>query len=560
VAWLFVRLKLRLMVGALRGPGSTPRIVGFCAAVLAGLWIIPLGFSALAAQHGKPLAVDIGVVLFTVAFAGWLLLPMLMFGTDETLDPARLALLPLRPGAMTRGLLAAALTGIGPVVTFGALLGVVAAAATGPGSAAVGVAAVAVELGLCVTGSRALATGFSSLLRSRRGRDLGVLAGALLSLAVIGANFAVQDALIGGDLSRGVRDVAAIARWAPPGMTAHAIGDAARGDYGVAAAELAAGAGTAALLLLAWMAALRRALVSPDTSTQPGRRGRSRAGPDARAAAGGAVLRQRLWLRPERASRALTVAAKELRYSWRDPRRKAGLLGLLVAVIVTLSVSRLGHRPGGAPGGAPGGSPGARSPGNGALLVGAAVYGGIIAGIQSANQFGQDGGALWLNVAATSRPQDLRADLAGKNLASAVIAMPIFAVLYTVLGLLTGDAVTAAAAFGMAACALGVTLGITSMASILLPYALPERRASAFGGGGTGRGCLAGLCNLAILALALVAMAPVLVPLVPLHTGWWLPLAGPAYGAALAWAGRLAASRVGFRRLPELLAEVSRPV
>ena len=132
MAWLFVRLKLCLMVGALRGPGSTPRIVGFCAAVLAGMWIIPLGFSALAAQHGKPLAVDIGVVLFTVAFAGWLLLPMLMFGTDETLDPARLALLPLRPGAMTRGLLAAALTGIGPVVTFGALLGVVAAAATGP--------------------------------------------------------------------------------------------------------------------------------------------------------------------------------------------------------------------------------------------------------------------------------------------------------------------------------------------------------------------------------------------------------------------------------------------
>src|ERR1019366_8394995 len=118
--------------------------------------------------------------------------------------------------------------------------------------------------------------------------------------------------------------------------------------------------------------------------------------------------------------------------------RKASLLGLLVAVIVTLSVSRLGHRPGGAPGGAPRGPPGPRSPGNGALLVGAAVYGGIIAGIQSANQFGQDGGALWLNVAATSRPQDLRADLAGKNLASAVIAMPIFAVLYTCLGRLTG--------------------------------------------------------------------------------------------------------------------------
>jgi ABC-2 type transport system permease protein len=554
VAWLFVRLKLRLMTGALRGDGSSARAVGLILAILGGLYVMPIGFSLLASLHGRPLAADTATVVFTVAFVGWTVLPLLAFGTDETLDPARLALLPLSRRTTITGLFAAALTGIGPVVTFVVLLGAVAAVATGPGSVAVGLLAVALELALCVTGSRALTTAFSGLLRSRRGRDLGVFAGALLTFAVVGGNIALQQSLLGGRLGQGLQTVARIVRWAPPGMMAHAIGAAARGDYLVALAELAAGASTVAALLWAWMAVLGRALISPDSSTQAGRR-RARApvpavsampavsaGPAVSAAAG---LRR---LRPEQASRALTVAVKELRYSWRDPQRKASWLALGMAIIVTLSVSRFGTGPGGLRGV------------TGPILIVAAIYGGTIAGIQSVNQFGLDGSALWLNVAATSRIRDLRADLAGKNLASALVAMPVFAVLYTALGLLMHQAIYPASAFGMAACALGVTLGITSVASILMPYAVPERRASAFGGGGTGRGCLAGLVNVAILVLAIVLLSPVLVMLVLWHTGLWLLLVGPGYGAAMAWAGRRAASEVGLRRLPELLAAVSRPI
>jgi ABC-2 type transport system permease protein len=556
VAWLFVRLKLRLMTGALRGHGGSTRAVGLILAGLGALYVMPTGFSVLAALRGGQLAADAAIVVFTAAFAGWAVLPMFAFGTDETLDPARLALLPLTRRAMTMGLLAAALTGIGPVVTFVVLLGAVAATANGPGSLAVGLGAVALELALCVTASRALATAFSGLLRSRRGRDLSVVAGALLTFAVIGANVAFQESLLGGGLDPGVHAVARVVRWAPPGLLAHAIDDAARGSYPVALLELAAGAATAALLLWAWMAALGRALVSPDASTWAGGR---------RAGAGSGGGSGRLSARLGRAasglsgpaggltvlrggSRARTVAVKELRYSWRDPRRKAGLLGLGMAVIVTLSVSRLGTAHGGLTGVV------------GPVLIVAAVYGGAIAGIQSANQFGLDGGALWLNVAATARVQDLRADLAGKNLASALVAMPVFAVLYTALGLLTGRATYPASAFGMAAGALGVTLGIASVASVLMPYAVPERRTSAFGGAGAGRGCLVGLANCAMLVAAVVVLSPVLVLLAVVHTGLWLLLVGPAYGAVIAWAGRLAASDIGFRKLPELLAEVSRAV
>ena len=556
MAWLFVRLKLRLMAGALRGNGSRARLVGLVVAVIAGLYVMPAGFGLLASLDRGRLAGDAGVIVFTAAFAGWAVLPMLAFGTDETLDPARLALLPLRRRTMITGLFAAALTGIGPVVTFVVLLGVVAAAATGPGSVAVGLVAVALELALCVAASRALATAFSGLLRSRRGRDLGVLAGALLTFAVIAGNIAFQRSLARGGLDQGVRAAAGITRWTPPGMAAHAIADAARGDYPAALLGLAAGGLTVLLLLWAWIAVLGRALVSQDASTQAGRRrtrgdrpaaaGGGRAGAAAVTGTGYLGGPAGAPLAPLRSSRVVTVAVKELRYSWRDPRRKAAWLGLGMAVIVTVSVSSLGTGRG---------LTGAVGP----VLVVAAVYGGAIAGIQSANQFGLDGGALWLNVAATSRPQQLRADLAGKNLASALVALPVFALLYTALGLLAHQVTYPAAALGMAACALGVTLGISSIVSVLMPYAVPERRASAFGGAGTGRGFLAGLANLAILILAVIFLSPVLAMLAFLHTGLWLLLVGPGYGAALAWLGRLAASDIGFRRLPELLAEVSRP-
>jgi ABC-2 type transport system permease protein len=553
VAWLFVKLKLRLMTGALRGNGGSVRAVGLVLAILAGLYVMPIGFGLLASLHGRPLAGDISVVVFTVAFVGWAVLPLLAFGTDETLDPARLALLPLSRRTTITGLFAAALTGIGPLVTFVVLLGTVAAAATGPASVAVGLLAVALELAMCVTGSRALTTAFSGLLRSRRGRDLGIVAGALLTFAVVGGNIALQRSLLIGTFGKSLGTFARVVRWAPPGMVAHAIGDAARGNYLAALPELAVGAVTVAALLWAWMTVLGRALISPDSSSLASRRQARPAAlplslPAAAAMPPGTVAAGLAGLRPERASRALTVAVKELRYSWRDPRRKAGWLGLGMAVIVTLSVSRFGTGPGGLAGMA------------GPVLIVAAIYGGTIAGIQSANQFGLDGSALWLNVAATSRPQDLRADLAGKNLASALVALPVFAVLYTALGLLTHQATYPAAAFGMAACALGVTLGITSVASILMPYAVPERRASAFGGGGTGRGCLAALANFSIMVLAVVLLSPVLIMLALLHTGLWLLLVGPGYGAAIAWVGRRAASDIGFRRLPELLTEVSRAI
>jgi hypothetical protein len=570
VAGLFIRLKLSLIAGGLRGPSGGARIAGLIFALLGALLVMPLGFGLLAFQHGKPGAVNVAVVAFTVFAAGWLALPIAMFGADETLDPARLALLPLRPAALSRGLLAAALTGIGPVLTLVILLGAVAALATGPGSAMVGIVAAVIELGLCVTGSRALVTALSGVLRSRRGRDLGAVLGGLVVIAFFGANMALQPSLAGvGDgapdrLGAGLANAAAIARWTPPGMTAHAVADAAAGRYGVAAIELAAGGATVLLLIWLWIVVLQRALENPDSSTQVDRRAPARARlRDGRALVAGAAGPG--WWSRARTSRALNAAAKELRYYRRDPRRKQQLVSLVMPVLLVVVNSPVGLGRAGGLGGSIGS--GAGGTGLGAsgqasaavhLPVWPAVVGGMIAGLfSSANQFGFDGSALWLNVVATSRWQDLRADIAGKNIAGALITVPVFAVLYLVLGALAGDPLGAAAAFAMAVCALGATSCVGSITSALLPTPLPERRSSAFSSGGAGQGCLAGLATLAGLVVALALIVPVFVLIARWHSGPWLLVVGPCYGLMLAWAGRIVAANIGFRRLPEVLARVS---
>ena len=91
---LLVRLKLRLLRNALRS--SKQARASFILSVIAA-GIVAVGvFTGLAALRGQDAAVDLVTVVFTVFAFGWLILPLLVFGLDGTLDPSTLALYPLR--------------------------------------------------------------------------------------------------------------------------------------------------------------------------------------------------------------------------------------------------------------------------------------------------------------------------------------------------------------------------------------------------------------------------------------------------------------------------------
>src|SRR5206468_12947289 len=111
----------------------------------------------LVALRGDASAVSLVVLLVAVLGLGWAVMPLFFPSGDETLDPTRLVMLPLRPQPLVRALLAASLVGIGPVFTLVVLLGSVIAVARGGAAYAVGVVAVVLGLLVCVALARAVA-------------------------------------------------------------------------------------------------------------------------------------------------------------------------------------------------------------------------------------------------------------------------------------------------------------------------------------------------------------------------------------------------------------------
>src|SRR5213078_1966241 len=170
MARLLVRLKLRLLANALRSSNRAKAsfITSTAFAVLTALGM----FALLASLHGQSTAVVLTSVMFTVFAFGWLILPLLAFGLDSTLDPATMALYPLRTRPLAVGLLAASATGAWPLANVIGLLGVTVGLARGALGLLIALLAVPLQVLFCIALARFVTTGMARLLRSRRGKDL----------------------------------------------------------------------------------------------------------------------------------------------------------------------------------------------------------------------------------------------------------------------------------------------------------------------------------------------------------------------------------------------------
>ena len=113
-----VGLRIALLRNGLRR-SHWPQQVALALGALAGLPLAFGGFLLLAlVPRAEPRA---GLLLveavFLLLFCGWGLFPLLSFAGDASLDPSRLALLPLRPGELVTGLSLAACVGVAPLCT-----------------------------------------------------------------------------------------------------------------------------------------------------------------------------------------------------------------------------------------------------------------------------------------------------------------------------------------------------------------------------------------------------------------------------------------------------------
>ncbi|MEV1142718.1 ABC transporter permease [Micromonospora sp. NPDC049799] len=540
----FVRLKLRVLRNNFRGQGW--RIAMFVVGSLVGLQFAAVGFLLFALPgltDGEVSAQLVAAFGGGLIVLGWLLLPLVFFGVDETLDPARFALLPLSRRTLVTGLFAAALVSVPTVAVLLALAGLVVTAGALGGWSAAGVQAVGVVAGLllCVAAARAVTSALASMLRSRRVRDLAAVLLAVLAALLGPLQLAGVAAMQETDWDR-LTPVAEVIGWTPFGAPWTAGIDLAQGRVWAAPVKLLITVAAIVALLAWWSRSLESAMVGAATSGPA---------PAARTATGGPVAqlfpRAVGWLRRDRFG---ALVARETRYWWRDARRRANLItlavvGLFVPAMVNFggsgfTVDEQGFT-----------TTGESSP---VLVSLSMVFVGVLAAVTLANQFGFDGSAYAANVVAGVPGQvELRARMAAFSL----YVLPLVVAISLALALILGEPGWIGLTAGSLLATYGAGLAVNTFLSVLGAYSLPET-SNPFAmnsGAGVARSFLTLLSMLA----SAVAAVPMVVAAALLGDLWlWVALpVGAAYGLGAALLGAYLAGDVLDRRQPELLATVT---
>ncbi|PRH76158.1 transporter [Streptomyces solincola] len=537
----FVRLKLSLLRNGLRQ--SSKRTAAYVTSGVLALLFAAAQLLGLVLLRGSEQAPVVVVLLTALVAVGWAVVPLLFPSGDETLDPTRLVMLPLRPRPLVRALLVASLVGIGPLFTLCLVLGSAIALAHGPAGVVAAVLAVPLALVVCVAAARAVAAGNVRLLTSRRGRDLAVLSGLVVAVGVQFVNFGFQRLSRAGGLDA-LEPVAEIVRWLPPASALGAVDSASHGAYGTAAAQLLLTAAALGALLAAWGRSLHRLMTAPDGSTLAALSapagGTSKAASKAASGSGrGPGAESRWWP----AGRTGTVMRRSLQYMVRDPKTKAALISwLLVGLIVPLVNAFQG---------------------TGSIYL--ACFSAGMLGAQTYNQFGQDGDAFWMVSLTISTAQDAYVELRARAYALLLIALPFTAVVNVATAATLGDWRSLPDAVGLSLGLLGAMFATGAVASYRAPYTVPQ--GSGFKSAAPGQ---AGIVWMSIFG-GMAAAAALCAPLIGL-TVWvnvadapagsaarfLVLVAGAGYGLLLGWAGlRFAAPRTA-ARLPEILAAVSK--
>ncbi|WP_328692539.1 transporter [Streptomyces phaeochromogenes] len=520
-----VRLKVSLLRNGLRQ--SAGRRAVYVASLVIVLLFAALQLIGLIALRGNTYAMTVTVLLTAVLALGWAVMPLFFSGGDETLDPTRLVMLPLRPQPLVRALLVASLVGIGPLFTLCLLVGSVVAMAHGAAAYVTGVVAVVLALLVCVALARTVATANTRLLTSRKGRDLAVLSGLVIAVGAQVVNFGAQKLNSSGMST--LDPAADVVRWVPPASALGAVDSVSEGSYAVGLAQLALSGVALAVLLALWQRSLTRLMTTPDGSTlQAAEPSRDKAG---RSSGLGRLLP---------AGRTGTVMERSLRYVWRDPKTKAAwvtslAIGLIVPVFNALQ-------------------------GTGSIYF--ACFAAGMLGIQMYNQFGQDTSAFWTVAMTISSTRDAYVELRARALALLVITLPYAALVCVLTTALLGDWAALPEVFGLSFALLGAMLATGAWSSARFPYSIPQE---SYKNVAPGQASLAGFSIFGGMIAAALLCAPVITLTIWLNVSsggdswtWLLLPIGTAYGAAIALAGlHLAAPRTA-RQLPEILAAVSK--
>lgn len=508
-----VRLKIALLRGGLRS--SVWKVVGLVLGAVYAVLLVVLavaGLVALGVQDDRELPRTVLTLAGTALVAGWWLLPLVAFGVDSTLDPARFRLFPVPRRQLLTGLAVAGLIGLPGVATV--LVALATPLAWWRDAAAVPAALVGGLLGtaICVVGSRAVTTVLAPLVTGRRFREVAavlavvplILAGPIV-LGVGAGLAAVADALPG---------IAVVVGWTPFGAPWALAADVAGGSWLAAGAKLAISLATLVVLAVVWDRALAAALVRPEGG---GRVARST----------GLGFFGRLPATPTGA-----VAARSLTYWLRDSRYAASVAVVPVMVLLLWFLGR-----------------------GGGSLLGAGVLVAFIMGWVSSADVSSDGTAFWLHTAA---PVTGRADRTGRALAGLAVGGAVVLVVNLVVLAVTGRWADAPALLGMSLGVLTTALGASAVYSARVVYPVRKPGENPFT---TPQGTSFAVMvsqMIGVLALLVLCLPTIVLGVVAISTGHVVPtvlaaVVGPVLGAGVLIAGVRIGARIYDARAPELL-------
>jgi ABC-2 type transport system permease protein len=515
-----VRLKLSLLRNSLRR--SVPQLIGMVLAAVYALGVTGLvvtGLVTLRFASDVQLGRSVVVVLGSAMTLGWLVVPVLLSGVDQTLDPVRFATFAVPRRQLLAGMLAAALVGLPGIVV--SVLAVTTTITWSRSPQAVAVALMAAVVGVltCVTLSRVATSGISAMGQSRRGREVASAAGGLL-FVLAGAS----SGWIGEQATRPelMRSLASLLGWTPFGLAWAAPADVATGALGTGLLRLVLAVLVLSLLLALWDVLLRRALENPrSVSARTSRRDPGRG-----------------WFARLPGTPTGAVAARSVTYWRRDPRYVVAIGATPLLPLVLLVPAAGGSR---------------------TWLLAMAPLVGYLLGWGMHNDLAYDGTAFWLHV---STGLSGRADRLGRLAPTAVLAavlVPGYAVLSSAV---TGRWQMLPADLGAGVALLLSGFGVASVLSALKPYPVPASGESPFSSPPGAMGVTLLVQLVAGLAVTLLSAPVLALWLFALGGSAWVAwaalvlalLLGPGY----ALVGVRQGARVYERRAPDLLTDLAR--
>jgi ABC-2 type transport system permease protein len=341
LAALGVRLRWRLSTNRLHRRGkSTRRLVLIAASGYTAANILVLGLARYTPDDDAGATV---ILLMASMALGWVFGPVLIGGVDETVDPTRLALLPLSAAERYVVQLAGAMSGTGPVAASVGLLVGLSLGHIGLGISLVVVPVAALTAVMMMVGSaRALAAILAIAQRSRVGRDAAVLLAALAGGTMFTMAQLARDVVtVGGSW------LIRVLSWLPWAWPARAINAARIGEELEATIWILASIGAAALAHLLWLRLSNYLLLHGERSAQTRRRSGRALLNGASTEFGAALSRQWIYLRRSPNSRVGFVFGTVFGIAFAmvqivqqgDGNGAAAAFGILLAMLANLGAA-----------------------------------------------------------------------------------------------------------------------------------------------------------------------------------------------------------------------------